>query len=233
MPDTRTDTNRYRRVLSSILVTGLLCASLAPMSGCAIAGLVSVMARTWEQTGSSRISAEYDELSDKTFAVVVFADRGIEGVHPRLATRVSERATLRLANVANTNASGFVPARFVLEFQLTTPSWTSWTYDQLLEEFGVDRLIVIEISEFLLNEPGNQYIWDGRAVARVGVVEAGSALPDDFTYSKDIRVTYPDGRGFTQNDLSRDQVYGYLENRMLDRITWLFYEHEEANAIKY
>ncbi len=211
----------------------MVCCAFAPASGCGVAGLVSVMARTWEETGSSTIAAEYDELSDKTFAVVVFVDRGIEGVHPQLAPRVSERATLRLANVKDTNASGFVPARFVLEFQLTTPAWTSWTYDQLLDEFGVDRLIVIEISEFMLNEPGNQYLWAGQAVARVGVVEADSALPDDFAYSRDIRVRYPDGRGFTQNDLTREQVYGYLENRLIDRLTWLFYEHKEANAIKY
>ncbi|MEQ9616881.1 MAG: hypothetical protein RLN60_02480 [Phycisphaerales bacterium] len=207
--------------------------ALAVLSGCQLVGLVGVMARTFEETGSSVIAEEYDGLRGNSFAVIVSADRFIMGTSPRLQTNVCYKCTQILANTETTGASGFVPPQLVLEFQLTTPTWNSWTYDQLREEFGVDRLIVVDISEFRLNEPGNRYIWDGVAVARVGVVEKGSALPDDFAFSKDIRVAYPDNQGYTPSDLPASHVNGMLEKRLVDRITWLFFEHEEANAIEY
>ena len=223
---------RSRRLLRSAISSALIATALVA-SGCNLFGIVGVMARTFERTGSTIIAAEYEGLRDNSFAVVVFADRSIQGVHPQLVTRVSQLVTQRLANTQNTGASGFVPAPLILEFQLTTPSWTSWTYDQLAEEFGVDRLIVVDIFEFRLNQPGNQYVWDGLASARIGVVESESALPDDFVYSKQIRVGYPDGQGYSRDDFTREHVYGFLERRLVDRLSWLFYEHEEANAIEY
>ena len=205
-------------------------AILAPCAGCEIIG---VMARTYQETGSRMVPAEYTDLADQDFAVIVSADRNIQGINPELVTRVTQLITSRLAVVENTDASGFVPAGPIIEFQLTNPAWNSWTYDDIAEEFGVDRLIVVDISEFRLNQPGNQYIWDGLAIARVGVIEADSAIPDDFVFTKDIAVAYPDGKGFTKNDFSRRHVYGFLERRLVDRVSWLFYEHEEANAIEY
>jgi len=219
--------SRTTRRLAAILTTALAAIALVAVPGCAVAGLVSVMARTWQETSTKVIAPEYEGLSDKSFAVVVDADRGIQGVHPQLVTRLTELISTRLANPDDTNASGFVPARYILEFQLTNPTWTSWTYDKVMEEFGVDRLIVVEVHEFRLNEPGNQYIWDGLAAAHIGVVEAESTFSDDFEFTREVRVAYPDGQGFTRNDLPKANVYGFLERRLVDRLTWLFYEHDE------
>ena len=230
---THTNTNPARpsRASLAIALTAALLASL--MGGCNVFGLVGVMARTFEETGSSMIPAEYEGLEGNSFAVVVFADGGIQGIHPQMVPRLTQLITQRLANPAWTGASGFVPAPLILEFQLTNPSWTAWTYDRLAEEFGVDRLIVVDINEFRLTEPGNQYLWDGLASARIGVVESESALPDEFSFSKQIRVAYPDGQGFSKSDFTQEHVYGFLERRLVDRLSWLFYEHEEANAIEY
>lgn len=215
------------------IVTILAFAGVALIGGCNVLGIFGVMARTYEETGTHMVDAEYEGLADEEFAVIVSADRTIQGVHPELVTRLTQLITQRLAVVERTDADGFVPASAVLEFQLTNPDWNSWTFDQLAEEFGVSRLVVVDMQEFRLQKPGNQYIWDGVALARVGVVESDSALPDDFTYNANVAVSYPDGNGFTKSDFPRRHVYGFLEKRLVDRIAWLFYEHEEPMRPDY
>jgi len=218
-----------RRTIAIVLAI----AGVASLGGCEVLGIFGVMARTYQETGTHMVDAEYEGLADQEFAVIVSADRTIQGVHPGLVTRLTQLITQQLAVVERTDADGFVPAPAVLEFQLTNPDWNSWTYDQIAEEFGVGRLVVVDIQEFRLQMPGNQYIWDGVAIARVGVVEADSGLPDDFTYNTNVRVSYPDGRGFTKNDFPRRHVYGFLEKRLVDRVTWLFYRHEEPMRPDY
>lgn len=219
----RTAPRTALRVVSVAIALG----ALASAGGCNVFGIFGVMARTYQETGTHMVPAEYEGLADKNFAVIVSADRTIQGTFPELVTRVTQLVTQRLAVVERTEASGFVPAPAILEFQLTNPSWNSWTYDQIAEEFGVDRLVVIDIYEFRLHEPGNQNLWDGQATARVGVVEADSPIPDDFTFNESVRVSYPDGRGFSKSDFPRRHVFGFLERRLVDRVSWLFYEHEE------
>lgn len=220
---------RVKRTLASLLAALFL----VTVAGCEVLGIFGVMARTYQETGTHMVDAEYEGLADNDFAVIVSADRTIQGVHPELVTRLTQLITQQLAVVDRTDASGFVPAPSVLEFQLTNTDWGSWTYDQIAEEFGVNRLIVVDIQEFRLQMPGNQYVWDGVAIARVGVIEADSALPDDFTFNENVSVSYPDGRGFTKNDFPRRHVYGFLEKRLVDRITWLFYRHEEPMRPDY
>lgn len=216
-----------RRTARRLAAAAIALSTLAISGGCNIFGIFGVMARTYQETGTHMVPAEYEGLADKDFAVIVSADRNIQGTFPELVTRVTQLVSQRLAVVERTDAAGFVPAPAILEFQLTNPSWSSWTYDQICEEFDVERLIVIDIYEFRLQEPGNQYLWNGLATARVGVVEAESPIPDDFTFNQNVRVSYPDGRGFSKSDFPRRHVFGFLEKRLVDRVSWLFYEHEE------
>jgi len=200
---------------------------MGSLSGCWLPVAIGGMAESYKRSSTKTIPAEYEGLDGKSFAVLVYTDRVLQGNHPQLPTRLSNAITTELAQPGRTGATGVVPVVAIVEFQLTRPDWTTWTYEQLAEEFGVDRLIVVELYEYRINEPGNAYLWDGLAAGRVGVVESDGALPGELAYSKDIQVHYPDSRGLGPTDMSARQVRGILERRFIDRVTWLFYEHKE------
>lgn len=208
-------------------------ASCSLSGGCAIVGVAGAMADSFERSGSHKVFAEYDGLRDKSFAVIVAAERSIQAAEAGAVTRLTNATTNTLvANQQIVGFTGFVPGPKVLEFQYNTPSWTSWSYGRLADEFVVERLIVIDLYEYRLQEPGNAHVWDGMIAARVGVVEADSGT-DEFSFTKEIRIKYPDSAGYTPNDMSRGHVRAMLEKRLVDRVAWLMYEHEEANEIKY
>lgn len=210
-----------------------LCAIvLLPLPGCALAALAGGMAESYRRTGTRTVAAEYEGLQGHSVAVVVSVDRMILGTFPALATTLTNAITVRLADPANTGITGFVPPRAVLEFQYSNPDWTAWNYIDLVEEFGVDRLVYVDIYEFRLHEPGNAYLWEGVAVARVGVIEAESGL-DSFTFVKDVQVGFPDGQGYGPQDFNEQTVRQALTGRLIDRVSWLMYEHKEPYYPNY
>lgn len=208
----------------------LACATiLTPLAtlpaGCWVAPAVGGMIESYRMNSTRSVPAEYTGLQGKSFAVVVAADRSIQAQNPELVpllvTRISER--LR----AESGASGYVPPGVMVTFMNQRPRWIAMTHSELAEELGVDRLVHVDLHEFRLNEPGNRYVWEGVAAASVGVAEMDSFAPDEFAFRREVRVGFPDGKGFTSSDFGGDLVKSRLINRITDRVTWLFYTHDE------
>lgn len=212
-----------RSPLSSRLL--LILTVLVILPGCAAGVLVGGMMESYREASTRTIPSEYDGLQDKSFAVFVAADRLIQSDHPQEVARLTTLLTQRL--IENANASGVVPPAAILEYQYNHPGWIALSYDELADHFGVERLIYVDLYEFRLREPGNAYLWDGVAAAQIGVVEADGPLGDEFVYSKQIVVQFPDADGYGPTDYSSSQISAVLEKRFVDRVTWLFYEHEE------
>lgn len=206
----------------------LLAALAAPLQACQIAG---VIADTYQRTGSSEVYAEYEGLDGKSFAVFIAADRVIQAQAPRLVPRLTTAITAQL--VANTGATGYVPAPLVLDYQYSNPSWPARTYSKLGEDLGVDRIIFIDLYEHRLNERGNSYLWQGVIAGNLGVSEIDGAFPDDFAYTKGVSVRFPDDEGYGPDDYTAQQITAVLERRFTNRCAWLFYDHEEDNDIEY
>lgn len=219
--------------IARLLVGAMLCIGTLSSGGCAIVGVAGAMADSFERSGSHKVFTDYDGLRNKSFAVVVAADRSIQAAEAGAVTRLTNGITNTLvANQQLVGFTGFVPGPKVLEFQYNTPSWSSWSYDKVADEFVVDRLIVVDLYEYRLQEPGNAHVWDGLIAGRIGVIEADSGS-GEFTYTKEIRIKYPDAAGYTPNDMSRGHIRAMLEKRFVDRVTWLMFDHEEPNEIKY
>lgn len=225
-----------QRASSTISRLGLLVgmAGIAiAFNGCSIGKLIGGMAESHRRTTTRTVAAEYTGLEGKSFAVVVYADRVLQGNQPQLVPRLTNVVTAQLAQPERTGVTGFVPMPPLLEFQLSRPDWITWTYQQLAEEFGVDRLVVIEVVEYRLNDPGNSYLWNGIASGTVGVAETDGSFPNELTFRKDIRVRFPDQDGLGPNEFSNRQVRSMLERRFVDRVSWLFYEHQEPYYPEY
>lgn len=218
------------RPLGVVRTVVLAAAILAvpALAGCAIAPFL----RSSELHGSKDIAAKYTDLAGKSFAVVVAADRNIQATFPMLVPQVTTTVSDRLKE--QVGASGWVPPSDVLGFQYQHPQWNTWTLHRLADELGVDRLIFIDIQEFRLHEPGNEYLWNGAATALVGVVEGDSDVTESFTFSEPINVRYPTKEtGLSPAQTSWTDMQVILAKRLVDRASWLFYEHEEKNVIDY
>jgi hypothetical protein len=208
-------------VLTAALATAFLS------GGCIVGQLVGGMAASYERTGTHEVAAEYTGLTGKNFAVMVHAGREVQYEHPGMIDLVAELVATTLAERAG--GAGWVPPATVRWYQTNNPRWIAMPYGDIAEALGVDRLVMVDIYEYRLHEPGNQYVWDGHAAARVGVVEADSVVPDEFMFESEVEVEFPREKGISPTDISRDQVVTGLNLKFAQATAWLFFDHEEPN----
>ncbi len=220
-------TRRKRLSHSSLALLGAV-GLVGGLVGCEFIGF---MAANAQREGSHEVKAKYSGLQDKSFAVVVNCDRSIQADHPELVVTLTREISRRLAESAG--ASGIFPADEVLAYQYRYPNWVAKTSEDLAKEFGVDRLITIDVAEYRLTEPGNPYIWAGTAIGTVNVTEADGSTPSLYTFRESVRVGFPDDTGVSPLEMPRDTVKLALTSRFVQRATWLFFDHEEKNVLKY
>lgn len=204
---------------------------LSVLSGCQIAALVGGIAENAHRSGSTEYPADYVGLEGKSYAVIVSADRLIEADHPGITTRLTQIIDRDLH--ANAGASAHIPPARLLSFLYANPQWQALPRGELGELLGVDRLIVIELVEYRLHEPGNRYTWEGVASGIVEVYEVDSAVPDDPMYEHTMVISFPDRSGVLEEELPKNVVTSELSRRFGQRVAWLFFAHEEKNDLTY
>lgn len=197
---------------------------MTQLGGCVVASFFGGMAESYRKTGKRTVEAQYPEMAGKRVAVVVAADRVVQAEHPALLARLTSGISGRLASGASAKP---IPPTVVLRYLYNHPRWPAKPYSEIAAALGAETLLVVDLYEFRLHEPGNAWLWDGRASATVGVVEASGALPDDFSLSHEISVKFPDSSGYGKTDYTEIQVLSALTKRLIDRASWLFYDHKE------
>lgn len=213
----------------AILGTGLVIGAMGA-GGCQIGQLIGGMAQSAYLNSSTEYEAEYEGLGQKSWAVLVNSERSLQSEFPDMVGKISGSVTNQLASNAELiDWSGFQPSVASQRFMFENPRWTAWEFGRVGEMLGVDRLILIEITEMRLSEQGNRYTWDGIMEARVGVVEIDSGTPDEFAFVRDLSVRFPDDRGYTSSQMRREAVREQLYYRLSRRAGWLFHEHEIPN----
>lgn len=221
---------RLMRVREFRASAALVALALAVVpAGCQAFG---ALAAGLERTGSKTVEPKYPGLAGKSYAVVVGADPSIQADFPQLVGQLTATITERLKE--KVGASGYIPAESMLGFQSQHPRWSAMSQADLAKELGVDRLIFVDVHEFRLTDPGNQYLWAGLASGSVGVWEADNPLADSAAFMESISVKYPtkeEGKGPREIPAANVQVV--LAKRFIDRASWLFYTHDEANMLDY
>lgn len=221
------------RTFPSTLRAGLLLAvavSISALSGCVVGEFFGGMAESARLNSSTEYEAEYLGLENKTWAVLVSSERSLQAEFPDMVGKLVGAVTNQLASQAESIGwAGFQPSTTTQRYMYEMPRWTSWDFARVGEQLGVDRLILIEITEMRLSEPGNRYTWEGVASARVGVVEIDSGAPNEFAFSRNLRVQFPDDRGYTSTDMPGEAVREQLYYRIARRTGWLFHDHEIPN----
>ncbi len=216
-------------ILNASILTALTATALAT-TGC-IGELFGGMAESARRQGSTKVERVSDDLEGKSFAVVVAVDRSTAATSPMLAETLGARMTQLLAE--NAMASGFAPTDQVTAYLGNTPSWRAWPRGRLPQELGVDRVVLVDIIDYRLYEPGNAYLWDGLAWGSVEVYDPEAFDPDRPIYESEVRVRFPDGTGVGPTEMRENLVATELLRRFVNRASWLFYDHEEPNIIEY
>ena len=202
------------------------------LGGCVIGQLIGGMAASAHEAGSSEVDAQYTGLEAHTFAVVATADRSIQADFPALIPTIMQRLDIQLAKDAG--ASGHIPGDEVTAYLANHPQWVAWSRAKLAKELGVERVVFVEINDFRTNDSGNEYVWNGMVWGTISVIEQDTAGGTDLeAYRKDLQITFPDSDGFGPDDMSKQVVAGELMRRFIQRVAWLFYDHEESNKLEY
>lgn len=136
---------------------------------------------------------EYGGLAGRTFAVLVSADDPTLYQFPGAALAVCQAVSGKLAET-NAAARPMHPGQLA-EFQRLNPYWLSFPPSNLLKRLQVDRLVLVELSEYSTHEPGNAYVWQGVIVATLSVAESDAANPDNYVYRNVVHVRFPEKSG--------------------------------------
>lgn len=208
-----------------------LAASLLLLGGCKIGQLIGGMAGSAQRQGSTEFKAKYAKLQDKSFAVIVAADRSIQSEYPSVVTIITAEMSKRLSEHAG--ATGVLPAAEVLRYQSQHPGWVAKPLGDLAKTLGVDRVVYVDLQDFSMTDPGNPYVYNGVASGVIHVAEVESEVASEFAFGERVSVKFPDMSGMSPTQIPRDQVFSELTRRFIERSAWMFYQHEEPNAIKY
>jgi hypothetical protein len=195
------------------------------LSGCGVIKLAGAMAQNYEYQKLIEVHPEYVGLENHTVAVLVDADYSILFEHPRLMEVVADHISARLAK--EVEGIRVLNPQMVRTWQYQTPQWNAMPLSEVADDLGVNRLIHIDLYEFRLNPPGNQWLWEGVAAATIGLAERESYDADQYAETFNVVAEFPDVRGVTRDGASQNAVETGLLSRFVKESTWLFYTHTE------
>jgi hypothetical protein len=211
----------------------ILLLAAAPLGGCQVGQLYGALMQNYEYQKRLEILPKYDDFDGKTVAVVVDADMVTLYEHPMLIDKVCGGVSLRMARDVpglqdETGRSRIVDPRLIRAWQYRTPQWNAMAYGEIAEALNVDRVVYVDIYEYRLNPPGNQWMWEGVCAATVGVIERNHIDPDVFAETLTVEGRFPS----TLEQLTRDEASAAaLEQgtltEFIKRTTWLFHTHLE------
>jgi hypothetical protein len=214
----------------NILVV-LSMAGVFVLGGCAVGKLLGGMAQNAEYQKEIEVHPVYSGLENKSVAVIVDVDLAILYEYPDVAMTLSANIARRVqANVPG--ISVLAPSR-VSQWQFRTPQWNAMQYSEIAERLNVDRVVHVDIYEYRLHPPGNQWLWDGVCAANVGIIERDGYDPDNYVDRFNISVAFPDMTGVTRENATAGGIQTALWTLFIRETSWLFYTHLEPKHPKY
>ncbi len=212
-----TTLTRPIRRLRAVAAIGVAAALLGALPGC-VAGAIGAIGNQIERGKKLDLPAEYDGLENAICAVIVNADYATLVEHPTVVGDITANISARIRQYVP-GATVLAPAE-VLQYQYERSQWRALPYGEVAKELGVERLVLVDLYEYRLTPPGNSYLWDGVAAANVNVIEADGLAPDEFVYSKNVVVRFPDKEGVGRESARRDQIERGLLTLFVQRCSW-------------
>ncbi len=174
--------------------------------------------------GPQRVNpkAEYPGLVDQRVAILVTADDPVLFRHPGAPEQVARAVGARLA----LTVPGIVllsPTQLA-DFQKRNPYWTTLLPDDLTQRLNVQRLIMIDLSHFSTNEPGDAHLWQGLITAEVSVFENPAKIANTPAHRSTITAAYPDRPSIGLVNADEQTVTLATLNYFARSVAWLYYD---------
>lgn len=204
--------DRPRTNLSAVL---LMLACLVPLAGCNSDG-----------EGVRHVEAEYLDLNDKSVAVMVYTPDDIGFNFPLARPLITKEICRRI--MAKVPDVRVVDPEQVLAWQEKDENryWAARPKSELLRQFGVDRLVVVEMDEYRTRNPGNRYELRGVISATVVVIEAESSNPDNYSARFNKLVMYPQkNKKLDAFAINEKKVERQTQVWFCEEVAGLFYDH--------
>lgn len=207
-----------RSIALRLLLAVMLLGVVLTQSGCWLAATAFGGEKTY------KVQAQYRGLEGKTAAVLVSADEYLLFTQPQVPQLLIRAVSRELA--AHVDDIRVVNPRRMAAFQQRNPYWSTTPYTRLIEELEVDRLVIVDLAEYRLHEPGNKHVWRGVITASVSVAEAEQSDPDQLAFSTQVRALFPEDRELGLVNVDREQIeLGTLKLFSL-KVGRVFYDHE-------
>lgn len=208
----------YPKLAQYGLLTLTVLLSSLQLSGCAF------LAAGAQKVAGKDVAASYTGLSNKTVAIVIYADWATSleyvGARDEIAIFVTARCHELLPTVKLVNA------KEIIHWQDDTREWQGMPVKEIGQHFSVDRVLYIELLDYRTREPGAKNLMRGRihAMCRVYETETPGNTP---AWERELDVYWPEVA--PQNALQTSDIT--IRRRVLeafsDQLVGNFFDRKE------
>jgi hypothetical protein len=231
MKHERQDTTRKPRRFFTLRLAQLAFLLAVPLciGGCRdVAGWAAQVVGGDMRETTYQVDAKYRTLPGHSVAVIIEADQYIYFQYPSGPSTLQRAVVAELSAKLNekTTTVRLTDPGQIEKFQKENPYWHTLPYGELLKRLNVQRVILIDLSEFSLHEPGNANVWKGVARGSVGVLEDNAANPTNFTFTESVNAVFPnDSEVGVLNSNDTEMRFG-LSKVFAQQVVGLFYDHK-------
>ena len=195
-----------------VVLTSVLFAGLGNLSGCS---------PLQEDKHKIVVTPQYLGMTNKSVAVMVSYDAEAL-LYPyapfQVSTAVSRRMKIDVTGVKT------VDPQQIIDFQKRNPAWVAYTPKELLEEFKVDRLVIIDLQQYTTHERGNRHQWQGTIIGSATVYEAEN--PARSAYTTQVTALYPPDSTIGILDSNAETIQLGMLQRFSQKVSGRFRDHE-------
>lgn len=184
--------------------------------------------------GPPQLQPLFEKETQKSFtdkgvrvAVVAYAPDDLTKFHDNIDRALSHKVAALLMR----NKVEIVNPDNVTAWMLQNPDWDSPT--EIGEDFDVNYVVYVDISEFSLYEPDSTSLFRGRCDAIVSVYEMETDGDGKRIFTKNVTSLYPTQVPRSASDVSYDQFRHEYFFRLADEIGRLFYPYGNGDDIPH
>jgi len=208
-------------------VAALLLTLAWGAAGCAVGGFLA--SAVYPDEYKVKVDAQYTKLENQKVAVIVAVPDIMRSRYPSAQTLLCRSISKEIRE----NVPGVVvvdPDQLVA-WQNRTPYWTALSYGELIDKINVDRVVLVDVGEYTMYEPGNQNVMQGVIVANINVIEEGQQINggsgQGLAFQHRIESRFPEGRPVGLLDMDEESMEFATVKKFAVETGWVFYNHTE------
>ncbi len=203
----------------------VLLAAVATSGGCSTQ-MAKYMAYVIAGGREQDVKAEFDGLSGKTVAVVVYTDLRTQYEYPDLNLTLSSAISGRLKD--NVKKITLIPPSRIVRYQDENIYWPEMDKTELGKALGADFIIYVPLEEFATRVPDSSYLYRGRVTCEPSVYDMSKPPREARVYKfEKIRILYPEHEPSGMINENDRQIRLKTEGLFAEKLAWKFYKHKE------